>query len=126
MKALAFFFASSFIVSPVFSATAAECLKKVDAARTSLLAFKDSKVKEDEVHQTAKDVSTCLESLDAKGKNQKKEDAVSAWKAFRAVREERLVPAIKAGNKVEADKLATDNKANLDKTKNALNAISGD
>ena len=118
--------ALAFTISlPAMGSTAAECLKKVDLARTSLLGFKENKGSEATVHETAKDVTDCLAAVDAKGKTAKKEEAIAAWKTFRSIREDKLVPAIKAGNKAEADKLASDNKANLDKTKNALNAITG-
>ena len=106
--------------------TAKECLKSVDAARASLLDFKDGKSDDKNVLPTAVAASECLEKLEAKGKEAKKQDAIAAWKAFRKIREEQLVPAIKDKKKAEADKIATDNKANLDKTKNALNAIVGE
>lgn len=109
-----------------FASTARECIKKIDQARVSLLEFKDGKGSEATVNETAQEATRCLDALDAGSKVAKKDEAVKAWKEFRAIREEKLIPAIKAGKKEEAGKLATDNKVNLDKTKNALNAIAGE
>lgn len=97
---------------------AAECIKKADQARTALLLYKDGKGDETVVNQTAKDTSSCIDEIDPKGKAQQKADAILAWKKFREIREQKIIPDVKFFKK-QSD----ENTANLVKTKAALEAL---
>ena len=97
----------------------ADCIKKADAARAALLAYKDGKGDEAVVNQSAKDTSACIDSIAAKGAEvPHKAEAVTAWQTFRANREGKIIPDVKYF--IEQSR---QNTANLLKTKKALQSL---
>ena len=93
------------------SALAGNCLKELDAARSSLLKFKDGGPK-DPVITTQEAATKCV---DATGNA----DAKKNRAVFMKKRAE-IIKAVEKGDEETADKLATENAANLAKVKAAL------
>jgi|GEM_PF-3358303 len=99
--------------------SAADCIKKADAARAALLAYKDGKGDEAVVNQSAKDTSACIDSIPTKGgETQHKADAMTAWQTFRANREGKIIPDVKYF--IEQSR---QNTTNLLRTKKALQSL---
>jgi len=118
-KGLVLFLTTLFVNTFAFASasTPDACIKKADDSRAMMLAFKDGKGDEASVNQSSKDVSACIDSVPVKEKAKQKfkDEAVVAWKQFRSMREEEILPTV-----VRYNQTTKDNKANLDKTKEAL------
>lgn len=122
MKTFILLSATLLFHSPAFASTPDECIKKADDSRAVMLLYKDGKGDEAAVNQSSKDVSACIDAIEVKDKEKQKykTEAIAAWKAFRALREGKILPTV-----VRYNQTAKDNKANLDKTKAALAAMTG-
>ena len=104
--------------STAFATLPNDCIKLADDSRAEMLKYKDGKSDEKTVVSSTKQVSECIDKVDAKGKDQVKKEAIEAWGAFRKMREEKILPVV-----VRYNQTAQNNKTNLDQTKDALKAL---
>ncbi len=102
-----------------FGSTGSECKAKLKTARQSLVDFTDGKGDESKVNSTADDVEACYKAVlgvkDVASLN-------STWTTFKDIRNNKIIPAIKANKKDEAKALAGQNKVNYEKMMNILGA----